>query len=348
MIPECTNVSRCFDQTKCVYNKQLGYNTCACDILYDPYQFCNKTIFSSYKGGDLYYVGIGMAFYSILFLLYLFEFSIDINRKKYTPVLYTKAVMMAFILVRLAYLSIWIISSVNETASYKKYAFVIESIGSLMLVASNMLIIVSWLDLILMAKNIGNRAQKMKVIKRILFVGILGIIPVMIVAVVLSQVIKGLLILAQVSAVALMFLIISTIIISIICLVIIIKWINSDKDSKIKNKMKRKSIWIITCLVCLIGLVFITIISFVALSSGPQIYLGLEITKRIVEILMSTFMFFFLENAFVSVVKKGKFSLTTERTGQSEQSNKSGKSNRSDKTTSSTRSGDPMNSSYSQ
>jgi len=341
MIPECNNVSRCFVDTQCVYNRQLKYNTCACDKPFDTYNYCNKTVFSAYKGNDLYYAGASIVLFSILTLLYLLEMSIDFSKKKYTPILFTKGVMVFFILLRIAYLGFWIVSSINETGIYKKHSFIVESLGTLILIASNMLIIFSWLDLVLMAKNIGNRAKSMRVIKKMLFIAMIVVVPLLTVVIFISQIIDGILIFTGISIIMLIVLAVLSMIVSIVCLVIIMRWINSDKDSKIKNRMRLKSGWVIALLVGMFGILFIMVLSTFIITGGPQPYLGIEISKRVIEIPMAVFMFFFLETGSVSAIKNGRFSFTTERTNESDQPDKSsGKSNKSGKSTSSTEFGD--------
>jgi len=281
----------------------------------DPYSFCNQTNFQAYDGFDLIYPGLGLPIYLALLAAYIFEFAIDVKKRRLSPILLTKGTLIAFIPSRFAILSLWFASSIQKTTAYADATTFINSIGSLILIPALILIVVSWLDLALIARNLGDQDRRLTRVKLSLFIltGIIG--PLNLVMLFVNQFIPESMevkIIFGVAVILLILLMLATIIISIVYLVIVLKWLRNSPSSNLLHKIQIKSYWIIALLGSLLLATIAMVVIQVFQRDTPLAFLGIEITDRIIEILIVSLMFFFLERSFLNSIQNGKLTISTE------------------------------------
>ena len=299
MLPACDNTTIC----KCEYNTHVSYNTCVCPTYLDPYHFCNQTIFEAYYGLDRIYPCLGLLIYLILLIMYMFEFVADVKRKQLSSLLVTKTTVIVFILSRLIIFPLWLVSSMQRTAAYANVTTFINSIGTIVLISALILTVIAWLDLALLARNLGDQDTRLQIIKFGLFIatGVIG--PINILSVFLAKFVPETMILLILAVCLLILLMLGTIIVSVVYLTIILRWIREANKSDLLTKMRIKSYWIIALLGSLLLTIVILIIFQTLQRDTPQAFLGIEITGRIIETLMLIIMFGFLERTFISVTK---------------------------------------------
>lgn len=311
MLPACTNATAC----SCQYNSQVGYDTCSCEIYRDPYYLCNRTIFEVYNNLDLIYPSLGLLLYMILLFGYLFEFVIDAKKRKMSPILLTKGAIIVFILAREVTFPLWFASSLQRSTAYARVTTFINSIGSLVLISSLMLIVVSWLDLVLIARNLGDQDRHMRRVKLSLFI-LTGIIsPINLIMLFVTQFLPDVSVLKLVLGAAvllLILLILASIIISIVYLVVVLRWVNGvDSPSRTLCKIRVKSYWVIALLSSLFGAAIVMIVVQVSPHDTPMAFLAIEISNRVIEVLIVILMFFFLERSSVRFMQRGKLIAST-------------------------------------
>lgn len=320
MIPECSNSTTTCD---CRYNSYLKYDICDCPLFLDPYYFCNQTIFDAYNTLDSVYPSFGIVIYAILFALYMYEFVADILQKKITPILLTKGALITFIVSRLTIFSFWIVSSNDRTNNYAATILFLDSIGVMILVTSLILIVISWLNLVISGKNLGDHDKNMVQIKLSLYILTGIIVSANILFLFLAQFIPKVTVLPTVLTIAEIFLVllsIATIIISVIYLVIIFRWIKNTKMSDFLRRVQLKSYWLITVLGSLLLTSIILIIRVIlqtthVINQGtPTSILTIEIIDRFMETVIVSLMFFFLERNFLRAVQAGTFIVNTSTT----------------------------------
>jgi len=299
MIPECNNLTGCV----CEHNVQVNYNTCKCDTYLDPHHFCNTTIFEAYQDFDIIYPIFGLLIFLVLMGIYGFEFVNDLKRRRFSFPLVTKGTVMMFILSRLILFPLWIASSTMRTTNYAVAVTFINSIGIIILIVSISLLIISWLDLILVARNLGSKDHRLRSIKYALFSLAFIIGTSNIIALIIVQIVPDLTVILAVTLFLLIVLVIVTIIISVIYLVIILRWLQKTPKSVVFNITRKKSYWIVALLSSLLLDCVVLGITSLFSHDTPIEFLSIEITYRILEIIMLTLMFFFLERKFVMTIK---------------------------------------------
>lgn len=304
MIPSCDNSTFCFNGGECKFDGAVNHNTCLCKTYWDSSTGCNTTIFPTYNGYDRIYPGFGIPLYAILSLLYLFEITMDVIRKKYTPILFTKAVILVFTCSRVTTISIWLVSSLGDTTKYARISAFIDSAGTLLLISANVLVVISWLSLILRAKDLGEKDKKMIMIKKGLFitVGIVG--PLNIITLIVNEINSALGFLLAITVVLLLLAVVANAIISVVYLVRIYRWIKEIHKTKMIKLIEKKSKWVITLLSMSISVVFFLLVFFVIRRNSPSMYLAIDIISRTIELILSSVMFMFLETNLVNSIKE--------------------------------------------
>lgn len=314
MFQSCHNSTDCFNDGECKYDNVDKYNNCVCKIYFDSSTGCNTTIFEQYQGLDLIYPGISIPLYFLLLGLYTLEFSMDIIRRKISPILLTKGILLIFIVSRVINMFLWVISSINRTTKYAQSVVIMEALGALMLITADILIIVSWLDLVLKAKHLGQVDIKMLKVKKGLFVTISILTPTVIVAGIFNEIMPQSILFLSVTIIMLMIFLIISIIISVIYLVRIYKWLKDNHKSKLAVVIRRKSKWIIVLLLMLVNVVFFLVLFFVIRRDSPTAYLTMNIVIRFVEFIIAGVMLLFLENSLTHLFKKGSLNIVTSGT----------------------------------
>jgi hypothetical protein len=311
MAAHCDNYTTCYNGGEC--QKALGLNTyeCYCKTYWDSSTRCNTTIFEAYNEQDRAYPGIGIPLYLILLALYVFEVSIDLIRKKYTPILLTKFVVIVFSVSRIVIMSLWLSSSVENTTKYARISAFIDSLGTLILMATNSLITISWLDMILRAKDLGQKNKEMIALKKGIFIACIIVCVLNVITLILNEVNPSLGIFLAISVVLLMILVICSVVVSIVYLVRIHRWMRDIQFSRITKIIKYKAKWIIVLLLMSINTVFFLMVFFVIRRNSPFMYILIDIVSRAIELVIVANMLFFLETNILTSIKKGIVILST-------------------------------------
>lgn len=337
MLPVCDNSTNCV----CEYNKYFKYDTCNCPTFMNPYFLCNQTVFQEYHNLDLIYYILGIIIFSTLFLSYTYEFIMDIIQKKITPVFFTKGVLILLTLVRIIGFSLWIISSNNRTGKYASIVVFLNTIGIMILVVAVILIVISWLVLVINSKNLVEHDKNMNRAKLIL--GILTCIIVsfniiMLFLVEFTSKITILVPLSIIGVVLLILLLLATFILSLVYLVIILRWLKTTAMSDYLRKIQLKSYWLIAVLSSLL-LGILLLLCIVVLQASqiidqdmPAALLTLEIVNRFTEMLIIILMFFFLERNFLRAVNSRISVISTSNNLSKRSSSKHSSSKESSKT----------------
>lgn len=314
MAQYCYNSSDCFNGGECKHDNVAKYNTCLCKTYFDSSTSCNTTIFEQYGGLDLIYPGIGIPLHLVLLGLYVLEFGMDVIRRKISPILLTKGVLVLFIISRIASMSLWIVSSTNQTTRYARHASLTDSFGTLCLITADVLVIVSWLDLVLKAKHLGQVDNTMLKVKRGLFIAISLLFGANIIALVANEINPRSGIFLAITVIVLMLTTIAAIIISAVYLVRIRSWLKDSSESKTVAIIRRKSKWIIVLLLMLLNIVFFLAVFFVIRRNSPVVYLAVDIVSCSVSFITVIIMLLFLENSLTHLFKKGSLNILSSTT----------------------------------
>lgn len=276
---------------------------CFCDPFQDSMKFCNQTIFETTNGYEMIYIGFNALFYLTFLVFYSYEFVGDL-KKKISPILITKGIKIIYLIVRLIEMIVWVVSSVGKTAEYGKVFVVLTTFGIVIFVVSSILIVISWLHMILRAKNVGDKSKILESINKTIYISLMVITPIVLASVVAYQFVPIVVNIFAAGTITLVALMVISMIVATVYLVIILKWIGDDPKSNIQKKIKKRSKWIIVIIVMVTMAGILLAINFTMNVTEPIRLIVLTIVHRSVENAATFSMFFFLENHISRAWKK--------------------------------------------
>jgi len=270
-------------------------STCICSRFRDPNTLCKTVIFEAYNHLDLIYAIIMMAAFFVLLIAYFYEMAMNLKKRRFTPILIAHGAMILFLISRVTLLILWIVSSSLNTDNYAKTTLFINSIGWIILISSHVLIVIGWLDIILMAKNVGFQIKEMRIIKIVLWtlVGIFGTLALIILIVI--QLITVLVIM-DVALALLLIVVVVSVIIEIVYMVKAFRWIKTQDETPLFIRMKRKGYFVIGLIISLVVMSVFGWSTKPFASCTPDVCIGLEIGYQLIELITATIMLLFLEN----------------------------------------------------
>ena len=304
--------SICFRNAKCEFNKFAQYNVCTCPPYYDPISKCEKSIFEVYEGKDLIYTSIGFIIYSIYFILFLLELIVDFRLGVRNVLMISKFSLLLFNITRIGHFSIWTYASIYGIFdSLSVIDTVLRNLAILFLgVLGYFLVCISWLNLLLKAKNLGQQTKKIKIFKIIIIITLCIISPIAIAMNIAISIIYNntdINIKSIISALELISNIIGFIgifvplIITFYLQIIIYIWLNklnTDFKSKRVSKVRIKTRYLISMNISLIFILISIGIFSLYPREIPFILLILNSVTRLIELFVMTTLFGFLQSYF--------------------------------------------------
>lgn len=167
-LPTCatsndTNVRTCFARGKCEFTKSLNYSICACPS-FDPISYCEHTIYEFFPAHGAWLFGCIIAVYLLFTVLFALELVTDLRRDISKTVrtvpFYAKLLIFAYCVLHSLVTAVKLHDGVIlevATGTWKKvFAYISFFSGPGLLVgAAYQIVCVTWLDMLLRAKNLG-------------------------------------------------------------------------------------------------------------------------------------------------------------------------------------------------
>ena len=155
-----THISACFGRGECIRNNILNYSICQCDK-FDSYTFCEKSVYELYVGKGLWVFYSSIIIYTILFILFVLELTVDLFRNKGTksaPFI-AKIILTIHCLLHIIDLGIHAHEAKTNNFGSKSWQLGISLFHllstSIFVGIAYMVVCVAWLDLLLRARNFG-------------------------------------------------------------------------------------------------------------------------------------------------------------------------------------------------
>jgi len=309
----CNSSTDCYHSGICELDYDISNYICQCDNFLDTKTKCQKSIFDSYNLVDILYPLIFGCLFMFGISAFIFEMVKDQRKVKLLSiVILSKFSVIIFSLSRISILIIWLYSSIAKNFQLSFYYNLIDKIGIIILIFSDILLISNWFESLLRAKHIDLISNKIILTSMLFKIGGSIITPLSIILLLIGF-FTGNKTLEIVSIIIISLLIIITSIISMFYIRIVYNWIHTIHNSTIINKILFK-----TKLIGYSRIIYLFIATYLIATKNsskfPEYYIIYQSANRFLEIVLISIMFLILENNTLRLLFTGFSTRSDEKT----------------------------------
>lgn len=286
-----TSFNRCGDNGRCLPNsKNLSQYICVCDPMYDLTTFCSKHYLQNdhYLAWFVIVAAVSFSLFTITFLLYVLELACDI---KSVGVNYLKtsngfAKISSIIFHVLKLISIiFLTMNINyRVADWELFHYLLHFIAIVAIVVQFLVAGINWIDILLLAKRLGDRNQVFNIIRKVIIVMLSIGVPVIFINAILSNLNIAYGITNKITAFGSLVVIIPGCLIIFIFGIICMIWLHKlqNKSQRIKQNQKRTVYMISVSVVFILNFSIMMLIQFNKVGEAYLLNLYVSSTLQII------------------------------------------------------------------